>query len=62
MTKEMARPMLDKNNRIREKETVKEREKDLQDMRKVQFCPQTRFCGLEMSTIFAMYNRQFNRI
>ena len=26
-------------------------------MRKVRICPQTRFCGLEMSTLCAVYNK-----
>ena len=32
------------------------------DMRKVRICPQTRFCGFDMCTLFAVYNIQFTRM
>ena len=32
------------------------------DMRKVIICPQTRFCGFEMSTLFAMNDGQFKNV
>ena len=32
------------------------------DMRKVQICPQTRFCGFEMATLFAVNDRQITGI